>query len=584
MTRRWRGWVGAGTAFTGIWSVVAQGQVRQSAALAPLERPVCAGQVISRIDIQTYPPFDSGGTSFAARIAHIATSLHSTTRASVVRRYLALQLGDRCNEFRRRESERILRAQPFIADAAVVAAPDGAGGVVLRVVTVDETSLVLDAGATTHAPVLRSFRLGDQNIGGEGVYAAAGWQSSPFRDVYRGRFVDYQFLGRPYQLAVEGTRDEIGGSWNAEASHPFYTDLQRFSWRATGGEESTIRSFVRGFEAPDAALLFTRSYGDVGGVFAVGPRAEGHHLLLGGTLSREREHTARTPIQIVDSAVVPDTSSALVGRYGEHRSTRVNVLLGYRNVRYATVHGFDAVEGAQDVRTGVQVATLFGRGLRLSDDEDRDYFMSADVYAAHATPGSFTGVEVMTERRRALDLHQWDGELASGRFAWYVHPAPKHTTLVDVEYGGGWRQRVPFQLTFADREGGLRGFATSDLGGAQRLVTRLEERYRFGHVRQFAAVAGAVFVDAGKLWAGDAPFGVNTGVKASVGVSLLAALPPRSRRTWRIDVAHALNDPTSRGIEVRFSNHDFTRWFWREPGDVQWGRERSIPNSIYNWP
>jgi hypothetical protein len=35
---------------------------------------------------------------------------------------------------------------------------------------------------------------------------------------------------------------------------------------------------------------------------------------------------------------------------------------------------------------------------------------------------------------------------------------------------------------------------------------------------------------------------------------------------------------------VRFSNHDFTRWFWREPGDVQTARERAIPNSIYNWP
>ena len=53
--------------------------------------------------------------------------------------------------------------------------------------------------------------------------------------------------------------------------------------------------------------------------------------------------------------------------------------------------------------------------------------------------------------------------LASSRFAWYLHPMPKHTTLVDVEYSGGWRQRVPFQLSFADREGGLRGFAASAL-------------------------------------------------------------------------------------------------------------------------
>lgn len=584
MTRRWRGWIGAGCACTGIWSVVAQGQVRDSAQVTQTSRPVCAGQVISRIDIQTYPPFDSGGTSFAARVAHVATDLHATTRPSVIRRYLALQLGDRCTEFRRRESERILRAQPFLADAAVVAAPDGAGGVALRVVTVDETSLILDGSASAKAPVVRALRLGDENIGGGGVAASGRWQYTQFRrDIFRGKLVDYQFLGRPYRLSLDGSRNEVGGSWRMETAHPFLTDLQRFSWRATMGQETIYRTFRR-VDAPYPALLFTRAYGDVGGVVALGPQAAGHHFLVGGTLSRERERTARMPVQIAGPAILADTTAALIGRYDEHRSTRVNLLLGYRDLTYVTVRGFDAVEGAQDVRSGVQVATLLGRGLHLSNKDERDYFVSTDVYAGHATPASFTAIELMTERRRALELKQWDGILASSRFAWYLHPAPKHTSLVDVEYSGGWRPRVPFQLTFADREGGLRGFTRSELGGGQRLVTRLEERYQFGHVRQFAALAGAVFVDAGKLWAGDSPLGVTTGIKASVGVGLLAALPPRSRRTWRVDIAHALNDRTSRRIEVRFSNRDFTRWFWREPGDVQTGRERAIPNSVYNWP
>jgi len=234
---------------------VAQGQVRDTARVTRTSRAVCAGQVISRIDIQTYPPFDSGGSSFAARIAHIATSLHSTTRASVVRRYLALQVGDRCNEFRRRESERILRAQPFLADAEVVAAPDGAGGVVIRVVTVDETSLILDGSASAKAPVARAFRLGDQNIGGGGVAASAGWQYARFRrDIFRGKLVDYQFLGRPYQFSLDGTRNAIGGSWNMETSHPFLTDLQRVSWRVTMGQERVYRDFQR-VGAPDVSLL-----------------------------------------------------------------------------------------------------------------------------------------------------------------------------------------------------------------------------------------------------------------------------------------------------------------------------------------
>lgn len=562
---------------------MAQGQVRDSVADSSLARPVCAGQVISRIDIQTKPPFERGGSSISARLARIVTQLHATTRPSVVRRFLAFQVGDRCNDFRRRESERILRAQPFLAEAAITPAPDGTGGVAMSVVTVDETSLILDGSASSRTPVIRAARLGDQNVGGSAISVAGGWQYTPERrDVLRGRLVDYQFLGRPYQLSMTGERNSIGGSWDIRAAHPFFTDLQRASWRVTSGQEIGYRFFERP-GAIEPALLFTRSYADAGGVIAVGPAAEGHHFLIGGTISRERERTGRNPKLITLGSITPDTSTVLLGRYGEHQSTRANLLLGYRDVSFATEHAFDAVEGTQDVRTGVQVSTLLGRGLHLTGKDERDYFVSADAYAGHATPASFTGIELMTERRRALDMHQWDGIIASGRFAWYLHPAPKHTSLVDIRYTGGWRQRVPFQLTFADREGGLPGFVRSELAGGQRLITRMEERYQFGHVRQFAALAGGVFLDAGKLWAGDAPFGVTTGVKASVGVSLLAAVPPRSRRTLRIDIARPLNDPHGR-FEVRVTTHDFTRWFWREPGDLQVARERSVPNSVYNWP
>ncbi len=452
----------------------------------------------------------------------------------------------------------------------------------IDVVTFDEVSLVLDGSGSTKAPVIRAVRLGEENLSGAALSATGTWQHGDYyRDIYRARVVDYQLFGRPYQLSLQGTRGEIGGSWDALVSHPFITDLQRTSWRASAGASTGYLYFLR-VNAPAAALLFTRQYADAGGVVAFGPIR--HVFLIGATVSRERERTAHSPVMVLDSAIVPDTSTALIGRYSEHRSDRVNLLLGFRNTRSMQVHAFDAVEGAQDVRTGVQLATLFGRGIKLTDLDERDYFMSTDLYFGHGTPASFTGLEFLGERRRDLDTHTWDGELASGRAAWYSHPSRKHTVIIDAEYSGGWNQRVPFQVTFSDRDGGMPGYGSSDLGGAERAIMRLEDRYRIGNFRQLAGVAGVVFVDAGKIWAGDAPFGVTTGVKYAAGVGLLAAVPPRSRRTWRVDLAFPLNDRGDSKFEIRFTNHDFTRWFWREPGDVQTSRERSIPNSVYNWP
>lgn len=559
-------------------SAIADASGGTVAALAP----VCNGEIVDRIDIHTYPPFDAGGTRFIARAVRFATSLHATTKPAVVRRFIPIRVGDVCVDFRLREAERILRAQPFIADANIIVSPDNRGGVTIDVVTFDEVSLVLDGTVTSKAPMLRALRLGENNLAGSALALTGTWQNSPFyRDTYKGKFVEYQLLGRPYQFSLQGSRNEIGGSWDAQVSHPFLTDLQRQSWRASAGSWSGYLHFKRPkLESP--ALYFTREYADVGGVLAFG--RVGHIFLLGGTVSRERERTGRNPVVVLDSAIVPDTSSELIGRYTEHRTSRVNLLLGFRRLTYMRVRAFDAVEGTQDVRTGVQLATLIGRGLKVSDRDERDYFMSTDVYFGHGTPSSFTGVEFMGERRRDLDTHQSDGVLASGRAAWYTHPARKHTSVIDAEFSGGWDQRIPFQLRMSDRDGGLRGYGSSDLGGARRMVMRFEDRYTLGHFRQLAAMGTALWVDAGRLWAGDAPFGVNTNIKYSAGIGLLAALPPRSRRTWRVDLAFPLNDRGDAKFAILFTNHDFTRWFWREPGDVQIVRERSIPNSVYNWP
>ena len=544
--------------------------------------PVCHGETINRIDIHTYPPFDAGGTKFSSRVARLATNLHSTTREAVIRRFIPMRVGDACVDFRLREAERILRAQPFLADANLIVVPDSSGGVDIDVVTFDEVSLVVDGSLSSKSPIVRAVRLGEENLSGSAISATAAWQHGVFyRDIYKARVVDYQLFGRPYQFSLQGSRNEIGGSWDALVSHPFLTDLQRTSWRASAGSSSGFLYFRRP-NAPSAALPFTREYSDAGGVIAFGRVRR--VFLVGATVSRERERTGRSPVLVLDSAVVADTSTALIGRYTEHRTSRVNLLLGFRNLTYVEVRAFDAVEGTQDVRTGMQLATLFGRGLKLTDADERDYFMSTDLYLGHGTPSSFTGIEFMGERRRDLDTHITDGVLASGRAAWYAHPSKKHTSIIDVEFSGGWHQRVPFQLTFADRDGGMPGYGSSDLGGARRMVVRMEDRYRLGHLRQLAGLAAAVWVDAGKLWAGEAPFGVTTNVKYAAGIGLLAALPPRSRRTWRVDLAFPLNDRGDSKFEIRFTNHDFTRWFWREPGDVQTSRERAIPNSVYNWP
>ncbi len=64
----------------------------------------------------------------------------------------------------------------------------------------------------------------------------------------------------------------------------------------------------------------------------------------------------------------------------------------------------------------------------------------------------------------------------------------------------------------------------------------------------------------------------------------LGAVPPRSRRLWRVDFAVPLGTDPNKRFEVRITNEDRTRVFWREPRDVLSARERTVPSSLFTWP
>lgn len=542
----------------------------------------CSGERVNSIEIQSNPSFELTGPKMFRGVLRAARKLHSTTNPEIIQRYLALDVGGRCTELRRTESERILRAQPFLAEAYVSAYPDTAGGVRIVATTVDEVSLIVGGSVRSKAPALRSLKFGEANLLGEAVYATVEWKNRKFfRDEITARFADYQLLGRPYQLTAVATRRDIGHTWELEASHPFLTDLQRLSWRTTAGDENRYRYFTRKNELP-AALYVRRRFGDVGGLVRVGP--PGNLYFIGGSVSREREITSDRPVVIRDGLILPDTTTALFDRYAGLKSTRLNALLGYRRVRFMSATGFETLDGAQDVRTGVQIGGLVGRGISVFNSDDRDYFVSADLFVGVGSQTAYGAVTASGEARHNSMKHEFDGMLASGRAAFYLKRFTRLTVTPSLEWGAGWRQRVPFQLTLGDREGGILGYRRSDEGGSRRLIAKLESRYYLGRIRKFASVGVGAFAQSGRLWAGDAPLGVDTPARNTAGLSVLAAVPPRSQRLWRLDFGFPMSRRGNGKFEVRLSSQNLTRMFWREPGDVAVSRERSIPTSIFNWP
>jgi hypothetical protein len=547
----------------------------QSGAAKPAS---CSGQRVTSVEIDPgRPPFDGSARRWQT-VARAVGLHHATTQPSVIRKYILLHEGDDCTDERRAESERILRALPFLADARVRTEPDSAGGVRLVITTIDEIP-VLIAGAIHHGEP-GSLTLGNANIGGLGLRVLAGVERGfAYRNGAHLQVVDYGAFGRPLTASVDAARDPLASHVELGISHPFLTDLQHGSWQATYRTAHEYPIILRP-DGDNAALPVRRDQWAIGGVART--EIDGLVGLLGGVAMGNRLMPAEWPVVVTDTGLAGDDDPLLRSRYSSFHSARLGGLIGVRQVHYVTVAGLDGLFASQDVMTGLQIGALVAPGVTMHNDHD--VLAASSVYAGTAGPRSMLAAQFESEASREFPGTQWSSIIGSGRAAWYYKLAERVLLSVDDEYSLASRARLPTQLTFSDPVGGVRGYAASRFAGGQRNIVRSQLRWARPALIRRSDMGFALFADAGTLWKGDVPYGTNVSAQ-SVGVSILGSYPTQSKRLYRVDLAFPVaGRGTGRGIEIRFTSGDPTAAFWKEPDDVTRSRLAPTPSSLFAWP
>lgn len=545
------------------------------------QRPTiaCRGQEISAVEVITRAPYEENGDRWWGAPLRTITRLHVTTRESVVRRYMLLSPGDPCEERLRAESERLLRAQPYLADARIVVFSDAAGGVALRVVTTDELTATLGLRADTEAPWLTGFAIGEGNVGGRAIQVSGGWREGRDRHHWHARFAHHQFMGRPWILDMAAARRDVGfDEWAVGASQPFFTESRRFAWRVGIARRREVFDFYRIDDDPLAVGL-TTDYATLGGLVRVGTGPK--FSLIGLALTTERGRPAPPPPSRRVAGVDYDE---LAEPFGGRSSARINVLWGLRSLDYLRAQRFDALNATQDMARGMQLGVVLGRSLDALGTRDDDVLVAVDFYGGNGSAQTFTSLHTRAEARDYLEADRWDGILVSATLAFRHRLHPVHTLKVEGNWSAGWKQQVPFQLPLGSHDGGVRGFADGREAGGRRATLSVEDRWYLGAVRGVGDVGVAAFVDAGAVRPGDAPMGMRSPVRVGMGAGLIAALPPGSRRTWRLDFAVPLNSDGHARWEVRLSSTDVLRSVWREPPEVSRSREQAVPIGLFSWP
>jgi hypothetical protein len=532
------------------------------------ERSDCELGVIENIFIDNHSIFDTSDPELDPRFRwayRLANRLHVRTRPNVIERELLFSVGDCFDPLLIEESERILRGYRFISSVDIFGVAQPNGGYHVVVDTEDEWStqaeIRLDLGGGLQ---IEGLELRERNLLGTGRELGVFYRSVYATQEYGVNFRSPQLLGSRWVLDLAAGRTRSGSLFEQQLAFPFIGEIGRWSFRQLVHHRDDLFDYVvpAGDDVPRRQVLvpLTERGAHLIGLHRFG--RPGNLTLLGLGLSvlelgyPDGDDRGITVVEAGDYdagvPASPELRAPAEAQLERMRNFRVVALVGKRNVTWQERHGLDSFHGRQDVRIGAEVELAVGRslpGLRA----DNDLYATLDLYAAAGPPAAFFATRVRTDVRRDYDAAPDQPEMkdifSEGEVLVYLQPRllPNHTLVLRGAGAAGWNVRTPYQISLGG-ERSLRGWHERDLPGGRRIVFTAEDRWYAGWpVPDVADVGTSLFVDVGRIWAGDTPYGVDSPWRASVGAGLRVNFPAGGTNTVRVDAAFPVRADGSLG-------------------------------------
>lgn len=509
---------------------------------------VCESGVISAIDINRGTVFDpdSTGVAVLAWTYQLMQVLHVRTAPSFIRRELLFSEGDCHDEFLISESERLLEGYGFLSEAQITSDDDGAGGRRVTVQTWDEWSTQVDLGVTYEGGLnLETLEVTEENFLGQGIYAEFTHRQRRELRAQSLAVRTPRFFGRS-DASIEFGRDRPGSFFNQYVRYPFIGETGRYSLRegyrrgtnffsyATEGQEAFSQVVVPSFRE-EAELSAAYRFGE-----------PGRGIITGLSLTRDVIRFPRGAEVVYeddfdDIQDFPGTPPARIAeQLRETAATRVLAHVGTRRYRYERYEGIDALRERLLVGLGFYVGLSLGKGFSVLAPDGveavDDLFGRAHVTWTAPIGSSIVQVGGTVESRRE------DGAfrdiLADTDLVAYLRNdgLQAHTLFVRASLGGGWQTTLPYQVSLGGRLG-VRSLAEDRFPGGRSALFTIEDRVVFPWPQRTASLGMTTFMDLGRIWPGDAPYGLDSGWQGALGIGLRIGLPARSRHIWRTDIA-----------------------------------------------
>jgi hypothetical protein len=146
----------------------------------------------------------------------------------------------------------------------------------------------------------------------------------------------------------------------------------------------------------------------------------------------------------------------------------------------------------------------------------------------------------------------WRDVLSEGELVAYARAGwlPWQTLFFRLSTAGSWDTTLPYQLSLGGREG-VRSLAEDRFPGGHMVRFVAEDRIVLPWPTDTADLGFTVFGDLGRVWAGETPYGVDSGWQAAAGFGLRIGLPNGTRNVWRTDIAFPVGGETRGGPVFR---------------------------------
>lgn len=551
-------------------ALIPDGAAGQSSTLDTLS--VCPEGRITAIFVDNHSIYDIDRVHDGGLLGWVygtANALHVKTREGFIRRELLFHRGDCYDPFLIEESGRILRSYSFLARADVypVDQPDGNKHVVVD--TQDEWTTRVDLGITFDGALqLETLEVSEENLVGQGIQASVFFRQRKERQDLGGRLGLPRLFGSRTDASVSAGRTRSGTFLQEQVAYPFVGEVGRVGLRQVYSRRDELFPYVVGDPAVPYSHVLLPNLDERVELSVAGRLGRpGNLTMFGLGVSRETLDFEGFPgsLEIARNNDFANTAPAPPGvaddvRRQTHSSstTRVQFFLGQRNLRFARVRGLDPLAGIQDIQLGTDLGLTLGRSIDVLSasglDGANDLYARLRFYAAHDPGTSYVFLNVGAEGRDILsgggNGDGWQDMIGEVDLYGYLRSrrTPDHTFFARVSGADGWSMNTPFQLTLGGRQS-VRGLREEDFPGSRRLLFTLEDRY---FVRSWPAPTVfdfglTLFADAGRVWAGDVPYGVDSGWKGTIGGGLRVGFPAGTRGLARIDLAFPLGMDNTRG-------------------------------------